>query len=713
MLCSVLLSMASCNLFKKRIDSGTEAAKLLLANERLDENLIGAKIDIGMNSDAQSSAYSSQEKSPTASLMSYYSSKSSNVAAASSESLKTWSSFSSGSISMDESTQFMGEIENRASNAASAIALMKNDVGVTDKWVNFSRSSMMLRVYENSDVLFYLDDLGGINVYYRYTDDNAKNVYEIYRCSTSEDGYSQIKFLLVPGERYEYMYTLSDDSGDLTDYFIAENSRGYWVSTRFDVFIDNESNTTGANFFSYIIKDGLGFGGEVSIHNNGEGDLIYNSDYKVFDPVNNRELFAISDDGWRYTFDLYISAIKNGFVSVSANESDCYEYDGIYQTYALSSLTTKNGVYTAITDDLPENQFAFTSGYVQYFFGEQIYFGSVDFTMINPQMTLDAACEEFGTFANSLGLQLYCDMDTVAASVEHAALFMNNFTESFEWNGYKMSSAENIKAAKAVLQEQYDKAMADYEAVKSFETSDTKQTLSKNAHFAALQAAANGNNTFDGTEVTLSGVSVSTSDVALFEEGKEYVLKVGLSLLDENGNPISVNTVALDGTDPTPVIFNGGSIALQTSGTYQIPKSLDSGNYAAVVYIATKDEGIRVSEIQKIAFLSINEGEIESSAMHVEAIEQDSNLIIKYEIKNKHDITITATKAAYSYDEIKRIIMIEILSYGAPYHGAVLEYSSGEAVDEGASLGKGTYRMMCYLVTKDGLAQSYVYLTVE
>ena len=54
-LCGTMLYMTSCNLFKAKIDSGTEAAKLLLANERLDEDLLNSKIDIGMSKIKKSS----------------------------------------------------------------------------------------------------------------------------------------------------------------------------------------------------------------------------------------------------------------------------------------------------------------------------------------------------------------------------------------------------------------------------------------------------------------------------------------------------------------------------------------------------------------------------------------------------------------------------------------------------------------------------------
>ena len=132
-----------------------------------------------------------------------------------------------------------------------------------------------------------------------------------------------------------------------------------------------------------------------------------------------------------------------------------------------------------------------------------------------------------------------------------------------------------------------------------------------------------------------------------------------------------------------------------------------------MIYIATKNDGIRVSEMQKIAFISIEEGEIDSAAMYIEAISSNSGLMVKYMIKNSRAVVLEATKNEYSYDEIRKIIMREIVTYGSPYHGAALEYENGDVVDEEDVLVIGAYRMMCYLPTADGLAQSYIYLTIE
>ena len=699
MLGSVLLSIAGCSLFAKRIDAGTEAAKLLLANERLDETLVGEKIDLGLSATQQRMRAKMPKKArglPEKQL-------------ANSGSGYTWTEFPNKSHSFVEFNQFMKGVEEEVQDVAEDIAHMKNNVGVTDKWVKIGLEKQMLRVYENYDVLIVVGEYEDLHIYYRYTDENAKNVYEMFSLMSYDDGTTgEIRTMLIPGERYEYMY---NNSNGFTDYFIAENTRGYWLNTRFN-YHHGENGYKSISFSPYIVRDGLGYGAFLTADS--VKPALDNAWYSVFDPGAERELFRINDGYGDYHFNLYMTAIRDGFVSVSSKDARFDAEEGIYDTAHLDTLTTQNGVYTAISDDnqLPEDAFAFIDGYVQYIYGDEIYYGSLDFAMMDTKMSIADACQEFGSYAGTLGLRLYCDMETVATSLDHASLLAENFSDSFFWNGYKMDSIENMEKARAVLQAQFDSARAAYEEVKNFETSNERQRLSSSAHFAQLDAAAAGNNSFAGKIIKLSGVTVSTNDIVLFEDGKEYVLKVGLSLLDESSNPISVNTVPLSGTEPVSVRFAGNSITLAASGEYEIPMNLHQGQYAAVVYVATKDEGIRVSEIQKVAFVSIQNGEIENSAMYLEASENNKNLILKYQIKNIRYVTVEASKEAYTYDEIQRLLNLEILAYGAPFHGAVLEYENGEAVAEGATLGKGTYRLMCYLATEDGIAQSYTYLQI-
>jgi hypothetical protein len=275
-----------------------------------------------------------------------------------------------------------------------------------------------------------------------------------------------------------------------------------------------------------------------------------------------------------------------------------------------------------------------------------------------------------------------------------------------------MSSFENAQKAREVFLNDTSTALGYYDEVKDFPKSDTKQKLSSSADFAKIDNIVMGENTYKDGVITVSNVGISITDTALFENGLEYVLKLGLALCDEGGNPISVNTVSLKGDNESAISYTGGDIMLNASGNYQVPKNLVEGNYALVIYASDKD-GIRTSKMEKLAFVSIEEGKLDSSAMDIEISSINNNLHATYTIKNTRYIDMTATKDTYSYNEIRRIVMQEILAYGYPDSSAVLEYENGDDVDKNASLTKGTYRMIAYLPTSDGLAQSYVYLTIK
>ena len=132
-----------------------------------------------------------------------------------------------------------------------------------------------------------------------------------------------------------------------------------------------------------------------------------------------------------------------------------------------------------------------------------------------------------------------------------------------------------------------------------------------------------------------------------------------------------------------------------------------------MVYAATADEEIRVSEMVKIGSFSTYNEKLESAAMDITVKSVDDALHLIYAIKNSYTVEITSAGKKYTSKEIERLINVEVLRKGAPFSGAVLEYADGSAVGEKSDLGTGTYRMMCYLNTTDGLAQSYIYLVIN
>lgn len=699
----MLLGMTSVLASCKKVRAGEEAAKLLLANERLDESILDRDIDLGFKR-ILASVPSDRE---TLSYASRYFAEVDSIAGSSASRTFGPSDFDAYSLSAYDFNSFMVNIEGWAGFVAEDIANMKNRVGVVDKWVSVSSGEEhMLRVYENRDALIVKDSSGDIAVYYRYTDAQANNVYEMYNFNNYDDGTTgSIRTLFIPGQRYEYMYR---NSNGFDDYFIADNSRGYWVATRFAV-LDRDDGPREMRFTPYVIRDGLAYSAYVSaIEDVNNGAIEYGS-YTVFDVENNRELVSMSLNEDVSTLSLHFSGIKSGFVSVSSLNGN--EYEGVYDTHMISSFTTTNGTINA-SEEKSESFTLTNYGRISYETMYDTYFGEVKFMRIAENTNAELECNAFKSYLDSIGITLHCNMSDVVRAIEHAELFAANFGDSFSWNGYQMNTIDNSVRAVEALDRQFADARADFDAVKDYPKTTSRQKLARNAHFGAIKEISMGSNSYNNGVISVSGIAASISDTALFESGKSYVLKVGLALCDANGNPASVNTVALAGPQ-SAVQFSGGSITLTASGGYTVPKNLSRGDYAVVVYAADANEGIRVSEMVKVGSFSTYDGKLDSEAMDIKVKTENGNLRVTYTIKNSITATVTATKDSYTYAQIKRMLDVEILKKGAPYSHAVIEYANGEEVPEGQSLGKGTYRMLCYLPTADGLAESYAYVVLN
>lgn len=611
---ALMIGMTSIISGCRKIDSGTEAAKLLLANERLDEKILTDGIDLGVPGFG---TLTGGEK--MAELPKYYSDGRVREADGALFDLNEYSA-------LNQFESFIINIEHEAKRVAEDITFMKNNVGVVDKWVAVGlEGKQMLRVFDTYDVLLVNDYDGYQNVFYRYTDENANNVYEMYSFVNYDDGENgKIKTIFIPGERYEYFF---DHSDGFSDYVIIEKSRGYWVLTRFGYGYLEETGEEFSNICTLMINN----------------DLIYNVDLEMRN----------------------IDGSDGSVRMLGCNVTDMISGKN------MISFSTYDG--TSVDDDLAE---------------------------LEKKLNDSAA-------------SLPRDVDEVRDAAYHALVYGEQFGETFEWNGYKMSDLANIRGARAELHKQFADADHEVDSVLDFETAILRQSLDRNTEFADLGIANMGTNSYNDGVISLSGISVEVASSDLIEIGENYLLKVALSLCDEKGNPISVNTVPLADADAELVKANGGGLRLEASGDFTVPKNLHEGDYALVVYAATAADGIRVSDMVKVASFSTYDEKLESTAMDIDVKTVSGILHVNYTIKNSISLVMTAAKDSYTAAELERIMTNEILRCGAPFKGAILEYADGSAISSGVALGKGEYRMMCYLNTSDGPAQSYIYLELE
>ena len=699
---TMMLGVASVLSGCKRVKGGTEAAKLLLANERLDAKVLSRDIDFGFGGFLNSSSVETEVSLPT-----YYADGRSKT------SKYTWSDFAIDNEVASQFESFVLNTQNYAAFASEDIDNMKNKVGIVDKWVQVGFEKHMLRVFESRDMLLVTGGGDQDDVIYRYTDENANNVYEMYFFIDYDDGSSgKGKFLCIPGERYE---TYVIQSNGFYDYFIMENTRGYWMITRFG-YSTRESGVVDAGFTTMIIKDGLGCAAYVTLSNESYPDSITNEPnsamFTVVDMENGCELITAMTSGSNYSFDVPLAAISSGLVSVGGNEAHVGE-EGVVDSGVIDVINTVKDSYESGYSS--EDDIRFSNGFVQYDYLKKTYGGDLNFRteMNTDEVSLHSALTKLVEHLGDMGLTLRGDVETMVRGIDHASLVGKEFGSIFEWNGYKMSSVENFMAANRVLLDQIDQAKADFDEAKDFGSAFIRQELDDGVRFENLGILNMGANEYSNGVITLENINARVMGNTLLESGKEYTLKVALALCDENGNPSSVNIVPLKGGNAGKTGYNKDTITLSTSGSFTVPKNLHEGDYALVVYGASADSGIRVTEMVKIGSFATYNEKLESTAMDINVISVEGNLHVKYAIKNFHNMTVKATKDSYTVAELERMAIREILQYGAPFTGAVLEYKNGDKIENGATLGRGEYRLMCYLNTSDGLAQSYIYLEIK
>lgn len=144
-----------------------------------------------------------------------------------------------------------------------------------------------------------------------------------------------------------------------------------------------------------------------------------------------------------------------------------------------------------------------------------------------------------------------------------------------------------------------------------------------------------------------------------------------------------------------------------------IPEVLEEGRYAIVVYAATKDEGIRVSEMRAIAFADTEDDTIETVYYEIEITQNTDNTLILVSTPKLSINTIINYKDSYTYADIRRVLMQKLLNTGFPTNNTQIQLEDNTIVSESDEITHGTtYKMKFKVETIDGVVDAYVYCTV-
>ena len=314
--------------------SGTERAKLLLANQRLDATVLNTEgnlfengekvmynlIDIAISNLGVQYA-DKADLTPVSEANTTVETITDKFGTRIEIGDKTvrWSGFMETNNSYSAFLSHTENIVTEAEAGADLIGFVKKNMRIVNKWVAFGEfDRYYLRVDANSETLYHINNTYEIiDTVKRYKNEAGKDVYEMYRKSTDYEK----RTLYIPGERYEFT--------DSYQYFTAANSKGYW-----EVYSMNEAPSH-YNVSYFIMKDNICYD---AIYDPSNGNI---SMLKVMSADRKADIFNIStytNEEFPENNTMHVDVKFSGFDGVAYVETprdkmDSYNYNGVDLAY--------------------------------------------------------------------------------------------------------------------------------------------------------------------------------------------------------------------------------------------------------------------------------------------------------------------------------------------------------------------------------------------
>lgn len=728
---------------------GSEAAKLLLAETRLDENFLGEGIGfLGKKTD-------DSPNSETVSLASnsFYSNDN-GFSVVGNEA--RWNAFPSLSTGLQAPNATISNLENSALLTSKTISEVKKHVGVTNKWLPFNGMNMLI-VEENSETIL-TKHINGYGISRRFINENGLNEYK----TVDFYDYGTVSTKYVPGSYYESMYVHVDG---FTDWFVLDNSRGYWNLLRATEFDYEEDKDDCYQITNAILTEDLCVKFTVRFYKNGvfeknnvtliapdlSNDVLSINYYEPNTPNSNVNisLYANAFEGISYfstqkenvrettVFEKPVTLPDNSFkvnvnfkngVSISPNEyitdNIKYSYTDISPATSLSTLEDSHDLQALMI------------------------FSLASITSTNE---IVLALEET---INALGLTPKYSYNDIVSNLYLVDAMVENFNKYYKWNGLNLNNYQTINS---VFKEIYP--LKNQEFSKIYEDNKDNETLTKeeldellhlnpNAKFSNYSSYNNGSASLENQKITISDASATMKDFTYFDVGKKYALKYGVAKVtrgsssgislvsNKNGANLlsgssdmtlddvwflplnNENEVIVECT--TDNYVSGKAMNFSANLTFTLPEYLPKGEYVFVSYIADVEEGIRVTELKPVTFGTVEKTEITHSLGKYVAEKNDlNNLLFDSETMLDHEAKLTSLKQSYTYKEIAEFLLVEILSVGLINDSGKIEVYNITTnayevlLDENFIFTNEKIRIKFNKVTPLGYEEAFVYLQLN
>lgn len=709
--------------------SGLDAVKLLLAEERLNEQLLKNEGDIFENgaqvmtdlankarenlgvtmlkgvtaapgftmTSAQQSAYptvvplgGSESASSDMSLLGSLGEEKQDIGTMEIVGdTVVWKDFGEVSNSYEYFLNLTNNIVLEAEKCAELINFVKKNIRIVNKWVAVSeRNRYYLSVGENEELLAEVyedEDLFMLTVCRRYRNADGKDVYEMY--INQSTGFER-RMTYIPGERYEM-------SEGRNQHFIATNTKGYWEN-----YVLGDIGTH-YNVSYLILKEDIcytfGFinGGFTTID-------ILSADRET-------DLFTYQANERMTNFFLKLNGFTN-IEKITAPKSQV-EFGENNSWAAVSACPDVELHLTNGTVIKEGNRYADGKVVVATIMVGAFSYGYGPELMIRIDGDPEEALSSFLQFLNETGLRCKRDINTVLLGTQRAISDSKAVFNYYQWNGFTVNTEEGIRQATTAEKAKYEEMNALYRAIENAEIVQPQllspEELALHMSFAPIMGNVSSGAKMVGDKLTIDRLTLTVSDVTLFVEDEPYHVVVALE--DSAGSIVHLEQVAPSGTP-----YAGEAEFSVTATNLEIALShLMPGNYRVVAYIATS-EGIRSSKFAAVAFESVegaggNFGDVDLRG----SIGDGGVLTLTYTERVDVNVTIES-QTALTYDAFKQLVCEQAFKYGIPDESAieVLVGESYETLISGESeIAPGEYRVSYAVENGDYVRRGYVYVT--
>lgn len=640
-----------------------DIAKVLLANERLSED----------DSNSEESIFTSGKKAfnQIKTAVNKYSQKekSSNLKHSFNKTGNryTWNNAPSYSDFLSYFYSYSESIEYNASRGSSLIDYTKSSIQTVDKWIKIdSQHQMLLTVDKDSETIMSRSD-NQYEICRRYQNDLGQNTFEMFIANSETN--SQSRMTYIPNSRYEF----TSLQNDVLLVIIANKDKGYWdiVSTDYDSSLSEKSMT----FSNLVMKD----------------EAIYETSYTISQHDDYYgKIKLISSDGKN---DLL--SIDNNFVSLfttGINNLDCFYIDA-EDSEVGNALTCENREdYKILYIDDGDEKSYFTDNYsevIAKFTGgkelkkdDRLYQNDivVEGTCINPIGGIDFYGEITLSFANNEiefitdGLKRLMEdydftfkdnYDIIKNALNYAKQDSFDFGKYYLWQGNHINNFTDIDKSIQIEKDLIKNFVDLYIKYKDnpIIKNSNQWSIDTSYNFANLNIISQGIISNSGFEINISDIVIEIDNTSLLANNTDY--QICFAFAKEQDNRYS-NLYTLNFENPITkeyiydILSNNSKFELTQNATIKIPL-LEEGSYVLVAYVATADEGIRVSNPIGICE-SVNESTQNGEGLiNVLSNGQDNKICIN---SSKTAIINIYLNNNYNYEELYFLLESYAYKYG-------------------------------------------------